>query len=419
MQQQGGGGEWCVGQELAGYPDRVLSHTTAGVTRPRAVVATKLLRRPQQAVPAFMCRLHAHTLSRASGLPVRPALHPPPPHTPPPTTHTPPLTHAPPAHTHRLPPRAAAPRRARPWSRPSPRSTCRSACSPSRAHPLWAARSRSRGSPASWAPSWPSSPRACGASQAPGVLQRGLGAAGAAGDGGGAATRTAAAEPSLDACRLVCRAALRCVCGRLLLRAAPHRARPRGRFQFEPDALEVVVSGKEEEQTENAFVGGRNRSVCVGGGGGGGRGGARECAAQQQRQQHSATAHCELLCGAMSPCTAHHSATHHTHCARWRYDSFINWELWWPGFPVLVYFKVCRVKRRDGCVRPRAQASSTSARPWRRADAPVRRPCGCALPPPPPPPRTHTHTLATAGEADQARGPDPLFPRHLQRQAAV
>lgn len=55
------------------------------------------------------------------------------------------------------------------------------------------------------------------------------------------------------------------------------------RFQFEPDALEVLVAGKEEQQTENAFVGGRNR---------------------------------------------------------WRYDTFINWELWWPNFPILVYFKV-------------------------------------------------------------------------------
>ena len=24
---------------------------------------------------------------------------------------------------------------------------------------------------------------------------------------------------------------------------------------------------------------------------------------------------------------------------RWAYDSFTNWEFWWPGFPVLVYFK--------------------------------------------------------------------------------
>lgn len=25
---------------------------------------------------------------------------------------------------------------------------------------------------------------------------------------------------------------------------------------------------------------------------------------------------------------------------RWTYDSFVNWEMWWPGFPILVYFKV-------------------------------------------------------------------------------
>lgn len=31
------------------------------------------------------------------------------------------------------------------------------------------------------------------------------------------------------------------------------------RFQFEPDALEVVIAGKEEQETENKFVGGRNR----------------------------------------------------------------------------------------------------------------------------------------------------------------
>ncbi len=27
---------------------------------------------------------------------------------------------------------------------------------------------------------------------------------------------------------------------------------------------------------------------------------------------------------------------------RWTYDSFVNWEMWWPGFPILVYFKVRR-----------------------------------------------------------------------------
>jgi hypothetical protein len=56
----------------------------------------------------------------------------------------------------------------------------------------------------------------------------------------------------------------------------------RVRFRFEDDALEVVV-GQQQDESENAFVGGRNR---------------------------------------------------------WAYDSFVNWELWWPGFPVLVYFKV-------------------------------------------------------------------------------
>ena len=25
---------------------------------------------------------------------------------------------------------------------------------------------------------------------------------------------------------------------------------------------------------------------------------------------------------------------------RWRYDTFVYWEYWWPAFPVLVYFKV-------------------------------------------------------------------------------
>lgn len=29
---------------------------------------------------------------------------------------------------------------------------------------------------------------------------------------------------------------------------------------------------------------------------------------------------------------------------RWAYDTFVNWELWWPGFPVLVYFKETQTK---------------------------------------------------------------------------
>lgn len=66
----------------------------------------------------------------------------------------------------------------------------------------------------------------------------------------------------------------------------------RVRFVFDDDALEVVVSGKAPGEeagaaTENAFVGGRNR---------------------------------------------------------WAYDSFVNWEFWWPGFPVLVYFKETQTK---------------------------------------------------------------------------
>ncbi|GFR47179.1 hypothetical protein Agub_g8872 [Astrephomene gubernaculifera] len=51
------------------------------------------------------------------------------------------------------------------------------------------------------------------------------------------------------------------------------------RFSFDDEGLEVLRAGKE---SENVIVGGRNR---------------------------------------------------------WEYSSFINWEFFWPGFPVLVYFK--------------------------------------------------------------------------------
>lgn len=54
------------------------------------------------------------------------------------------------------------------------------------------------------------------------------------------------------------------------------------RFIFDDEALELQISGKE---TDNIVVGGQNR---------------------------------------------------------WSYDSFVNWEFWWPGFPVLVYYKVPR-----------------------------------------------------------------------------
>jgi len=52
------------------------------------------------------------------------------------------------------------------------------------------------------------------------------------------------------------------------------------RFQFDDEGLGVIRAG---EETENVFVGGTNR---------------------------------------------------------WSYDAFVNWEFWFPGFPILVYFKV-------------------------------------------------------------------------------
>eukprot|EP00208_Stichococcus_sp_RCC1054_P004293 CAMPEP_0206141522 /NCGR_PEP_ID=MMETSP1473-20131121/13230_1 /ASSEMBLY_ACC=CAM_ASM_001109 /TAXON_ID=1461547 /ORGANISM="Stichococcus sp, Strain RCC1054" /LENGTH=215 /DNA_ID=CAMNT_0053536125 /DNA_START=125 /DNA_END=772 /DNA_ORIENTATION=- len=60
----------------------------------------------------------------------------------------------------------------------------------------------------------------------------------------------------------------------------------RVKFIFGPDALEVRI-GEQEEEFDNAFVGGPNT---------------------------------------------------------WAYDSFVNWEFWWPGFPVLVYFKETQTK---------------------------------------------------------------------------
>ncbi|TYJ29316.1 hypothetical protein E1A91_A06G061100v1 [Gossypium mustelinum] len=29
---------------------------------------------------------------------------------------------------------------------------------------------------------------------------------------------------------------------------------------------------------------------------------------------------------------------------RWKYSTFVNWELWWPSFPILVYFKETQTK---------------------------------------------------------------------------
>ncbi|XP_047323373.1 uncharacterized protein LOC124927073 [Impatiens glandulifera] len=61
----------------------------------------------------------------------------------------------------------------------------------------------------------------------------------------------------------------------------------RVRFVFDQEALEVKVGNELEESGENVFVGGKNR---------------------------------------------------------WKYSSFVNWELWWPNFPILVYFKEAQTK---------------------------------------------------------------------------
>ncbi|XP_076912142.1 uncharacterized protein LOC143570354 [Bidens hawaiensis] len=61
----------------------------------------------------------------------------------------------------------------------------------------------------------------------------------------------------------------------------------RVRFVFDDEALEVKVGKELEESGENVFVGGKNR---------------------------------------------------------WKYTSFVNWELWWPNIPILVYFKETQTK---------------------------------------------------------------------------
>lgn len=61
----------------------------------------------------------------------------------------------------------------------------------------------------------------------------------------------------------------------------------RVKFVFDDEALEVKVGDELEESGENVFVGGKNR---------------------------------------------------------WNYSTFINWEYWWPNFPVLVYFKESQTK---------------------------------------------------------------------------
>ncbi|KAF5741987.1 hypothetical protein HS088_TW09G00026 [Tripterygium wilfordii] len=61
----------------------------------------------------------------------------------------------------------------------------------------------------------------------------------------------------------------------------------RVRFVFDDEALEVKVGNELQESGENVFVGGKNR---------------------------------------------------------WKYSTFVNWELWWPNFPILVYFKEMQTK---------------------------------------------------------------------------
>uniref|UniRef100_A0ACD5Z664 Uncharacterized protein n=1 Tax=Avena sativa TaxID=4498 RepID=A0ACD5Z664_AVESA len=61
----------------------------------------------------------------------------------------------------------------------------------------------------------------------------------------------------------------------------------RVRFVFDDEALEVKVGTQLQESGENVFVGGKNR---------------------------------------------------------WKYSTFVNWELWWPQFPILVYFKETQTK---------------------------------------------------------------------------
>ncbi|XP_062218831.1 uncharacterized protein LOC133918783 [Phragmites australis] len=61
----------------------------------------------------------------------------------------------------------------------------------------------------------------------------------------------------------------------------------RVRFVFDDEALEVKVGDQLQEGGENVFVGGKNR---------------------------------------------------------WKYSTFVNWELWWPQFPILVYFKETQTK---------------------------------------------------------------------------
>ncbi|KAK7330114.1 hypothetical protein VNO77_24300 [Canavalia gladiata] len=61
----------------------------------------------------------------------------------------------------------------------------------------------------------------------------------------------------------------------------------RVKFVFDDEALEVRIGEQLKESGENVFVGGKNR---------------------------------------------------------WKYSAFVNWEFWWPNFPILIYFKETQTK---------------------------------------------------------------------------
>ena len=94
----------------------------------------------------------------------------------------------------------------------------------------------------------------------------------------------------------------------------------RVQFVFDKEALEVLVKGSAEE-TE-----------------------ARAGAASTGRHAWSYQLHVSgPLCHSREPLPLSQNAFVGGR-NRWPYRSFVNWELWWPGFPVLVYFKETQTK---------------------------------------------------------------------------
>ena len=74
------------------------------------------------------------------------------------------------------------------------------------------------------------------------------------------------------------------------------------RFQFDDEGLGVIRAG---EETQNVFVGGTNKWYV---------------------NLDELIAHRMFDC--LYPCALLRS-----------YDAFVNWEFWFPNFPILVYFK--------------------------------------------------------------------------------